>query len=231
MRKINPQDVRQDFNQSLVEQLDFFGRLSAFGLASGDRKRLAEQVFFVSASLWEGFISDLFVGYVNVDSSTLTAKISNDIAQSTRAKFGTFAASKTAVSFPQHIRAADAAALLDKDGYNVTFPSARKMVAEAGTVLMPAHRVGFVGLSPGDLDAIDAWKETRNCIAHRSESSFERMNAALAKSDLATAYPQLARGVHAIEDVGSFLDATPVGSTQKRLVQFINTMTTIASRL
>ena len=140
-------------------------------------------------------------------------------------------ASKTAVAFPTHIKAAEAAALLDKDGYNVTFANARKMVAEASAVLLPAHRTGFTRLSAGDLDAIDAWKEMRNCIAHRSESSFERMNTALAKPDLATAYSSLARGNHEIQDVGSFLDATPVGTAQKRLLQFINTMTAIASRL
>jgi hypothetical protein len=231
VRKINPVDVRTDFNNAIAAQELFYNRLRAMAPTALDRKQLAEQVFFVAACLWEGFVSDLFVAYGNNDSTALVARKAADVSALVTQKHGATVTSHVRTVFPRHLKASTVAALLDDKGYNVTFATSQKMVDKAHDVLVAAHQGGFSGLSAADKAAVDAWKAVRNCVAHRSKSSFDTMNLALQPATLGLPYAALARGAHRINDVGSFMDASPAAVGHSRLKCYLDVMRVIASRL
>lgn len=231
VRKINPNDVRADFDSAVAAQEAFNSRLRGVAPNAADRKQLAEQVFFVAASLWEGFVSDLFIAYGNVDSTALVAAKSADVSGLVQQRLGPTVAAHVRTAFPRHLKAANVAALLDEKGYNISFQTCQKMVDKAAVVLVVAHRGGFNGLSTADKAAVDAWKAIRNCVAHRSKSSFDTMNLSLLPAALVAPYTGLARGNHRVDDIGSFMDACPAGVAHSRLKCFLDAMRSIGARL
>lgn len=231
MRKINPNDVRADFDVAIAAQEQFYVRLQAVAPSAADRKQLAEQVFFVAACLWEGFISDLFVAYANSDATALVATKTAEVSALVQQKLGPTVTAHVRTVFPRHLKAATVASLLDEKGYNVSFPTCQKMIDKAAVVLVAAHRGGFTGLTPADKAAVDAWKAVRNCVAHRSKSSFDTMNTALLATAVVAPYAALARGVHRINDIGSFMDACPAGAAHTRLKCYLDAMRAVAARL
>jgi hypothetical protein len=231
VRKLNPTAVRTDFDSAIATQELFYTRLRPLALSASDRKQLAEQVFFGAACLWEGFVSDLLVAYCNTDSTALIANRTAEVSALVQKKLGATVANHVRTTFPNHLKASTVVAILDVRGYNVTFPTCESLVDTAKDLLVAAHQTGFVGLSTSDKAAVDAWISVRNCLAHRSKSSFGKMNLALQVATLKPAHTSLARGAHRISDIGSFLDARPTAAGPQRLLCFLAAMRSIASRL
>src|SRR5205823_529705 len=65
----NPNDVRTDFAASLADVAAFHATANAALTGDKDKTFLVEHTFLAAAVLWEGFISDLLVAYINRDAT------------------------------------------------------------------------------------------------------------------------------------------------------------------
>lgn len=129
---------------------------------------------------------------------------------------------------PVHLRRDDVRSLVDQRDFNLTFSSTEEMLQRASEYLPPGTATKFRSLTEMDLAAIDAWQALRNFLAHRSRSSSDRMNHALENPHLDI---RLRRGKHRIYSVGSFLSSIPSGTTRWRVLEYLDAMESVASRL
>jgi hypothetical protein len=119
--------------------------------------------------------------------------------------------------------------LIDPDGYNLTFRSAVDMVKRAKKWLVPKHASGFDALTKGDIAFLDAARSVRNCLAHQSKSSFERMNDCLGSKELIAPYAVFHRGANLKEDIGAYLKSDAGGKS--RLLAYLDALESVAKAL
>ena len=67
MRTQDPTNIRTDFDAAINDVVTAFEAAEAKIEDDAPRKLLAEYAFVAAAALLEGFISDLFVAYINSD--------------------------------------------------------------------------------------------------------------------------------------------------------------------
>lgn len=224
MRKVSPTDVRDDFRTQLAAITAFHtSGYEAFS-ADADRSTLTEHTLLATAVAWEGFVSDMFIAYINRDATRFKQHLqaSFDIhmnASSTPKRvfdaFGT-------LTFPAHLKKADVLALANSLGNNITFPNFEQLEDRANTWLVPAHASKFSGLSAQQKAVINALVSLRNHVAHRSQRSLDAMNEALAQGALhPTGIRRLNNRFH---NVGAWLKATPVGGADSRLATIIRVL-------
>jgi hypothetical protein len=216
VRKISPESVRDDFRQQLADLTAFHNAgFSAFA-TEANQSTLTEHSLLAAAVTWEGFVSDMFVAYINRDATRfkahLRASFETHLATAATPKrvfenFGT-------ITFPSHLTKADVQALADNVGNNITFPNFSELEQRARTWLTPAHEARFTGLSAQQKAVVDAVIALRNHVAHRSQRSLDAMNEALAKGALhPTGIKRLDNRFH---NVGAWLKAKPVGLQETR---------------
>ncbi len=187
---------------------------------------LAEQSLMVASVLWEGYVGDLFVAYINRDSSMLLGWLRGRIETSVKAKFGSETWNHVRLAFPKHLNKDAIYGLLDPDDKNLTFSSAKKMVQKAEEALVDDHARVFRSLSKVDEAVIDATKAMRNFVAHRSESSKKVMNEALGDNNLPNC---LRRGRQSIHNLGAHLKASHGG--RPRIIVHLGELRRIANTL
>lgn len=71
VRKISPDDVVNDFRQQLGSLTKFHNAGFAVFTTDADRSTLTEHSLLAAAVIWEGFVSDMFVAYINRDAGRL----------------------------------------------------------------------------------------------------------------------------------------------------------------
>ena len=71
---------------------------------------------------------------------------------------------------------ADLEALLDPDGWNITFKEYAQFESRCADWLVPGYFSKVSGVPNRRKRVIDSAKVIRNCIAHQSNSSFAEMN-------------------------------------------------------
>ncbi len=209
MRKIRPNDVIDDFCLQAEDLLKYYERLS-IALKSttnelSDRSTLAEQTFLNAATAFEGFLSDVFIAFLNRDSSQYQDHMFNRLKSSVKEKYGEWHSLRLSYAKVKHIGAADVKELLDPTGWNLTFKSAEVLKTKASEWLETSVAKNFTALTKHDERVIDATKAVRDFIAHRSESAKKRMNDTLKCVDKRPSNRKLGRGTHQIHNVGSFL--------------------------
>ena len=94
--------------------------------------------------------------------------------------------------------------------------------------MAPIHDQYFQSIDSRDGAVINTATAVRNFLAHRSESSKERMNIALSVGGLTNS--GLKRGSNNIHNVGVYLKAKSTGM-RPRVVIFIDRLTSIAAKL
>lgn len=232
MRKQNPADIRSDFEKALDDVTATANEVLGATLANGatfsrkTTKMTAESSLLTAAILWEGFVSDLMVAYVNGDSSGYAAYAEQQLLKQAQSKYGADIVQSVSVTMTTHIKVVRVRELLDDKGYNVTFKSVRELVDAAQNWLTQADAQKFTALSQGQRATLDAAHALRNFLAHRSKASKERMATALAYGALPAG---LGRGTNDIHDVGSFLVSTPVGHQQLRLNLYLDAIKACAA--
>jgi len=211
MRKINPADVIDDFKSQLDDLSGYFDRVAAAIAGTqteqSDLSLLAEQTFVSGAVAFESFISDLFVAFINRDSSKLQSEYESRIKESVKSKFAQWHADQLKFSSVKHLSVDQIIEIMDKDGRNITFPTAAKMKAETSAWLLKEYADLFKNLTVKDESVIDCMKAVRDFIAHRSESAKDRMNDELQKIGNASRNENLGRGRRKVHYIGSFLKA------------------------
>lgn len=211
MRKINPADVIDDFKLQLDDLSSYFDRVAAVLAGTkteqSDLSLLAEQTFVSAAVAFESFLSDLFVAFINRDSSKLQSEYEFRIKDSVKSKFAQWHADQLKFSTVKHLSVDKIIEIMDKDGRNITFPAAVKMKAETSAWLHKDYADLFKNLTAKDEAVVDCMKAVRDFIAHRSDSAKNKMNDELKKIGNTFPNENLGRGLQKVHYIGSFLKA------------------------
>ena len=75
MRTTKPGPIRDDFISALTDVENTYAATSGSSMATASKKLIAEYSVVAAAALWEGYLSDLFVAYLNQDSSQFVAHL------------------------------------------------------------------------------------------------------------------------------------------------------------
>lgn len=235
MNKLNPKDVASEFDSETTKLVDYYRRSAASLVGSATEKSdaslLAEHVFLSAAISFEGALSDLFFAYTNKDASVFIAKKQSLIQESVKREFGDWYAKKVNLGSIKHLRAGELYPLLDPNGHNITFYDAKKMIDRASKNLLPVYAAKYKALSPSQQKLMNAAKFIRNCIAHRSESSYEAMMDALVKLQ-GSNFKALARTADKkVNSIGAYLKASTGPNKPTRLEVYLLELKTTVNAL
>lgn len=235
MRKIKPQDVKNQFSRFADERLTHFFRLETLLDSTPHEKRdlsiLSEVTLHSIYVAFEVLLSDLIVAYINRNSTTYQADLATRITASVKSRFGQSVSSRTNFVLSKHISVQELTMLIDPTGWNLTFKSVEELKSKFAQWISAPHNVGVNSLSDADTRLIDATRAIRNVIAHGSSGSKQIMNDQL--STIATGpacvNSALPRGPHNIHDVGAYLKS--FAGEKRRVVIFIERLKQIATQL
>lgn len=229
MRKISPTDVRDDFRQQL-SNLTFFHNtgFTAF-VSEADQSTLTEHSLLAAAVAWEGFVSDMFIAYINRDATVFKHYLKTSFeshiktAATPKRVFDAFGS----LTLPSHLKKSDVLNLANSIGNNITFPNFEELEQKASTWLIADHAAKFSGLTLQQKAVINSVIALRNHVAHRSQRSLDAMNEVLARGVLHnTGIRRLENRFH---NVGAWLKATPVGQQQSRFATIMRTLDEIGA--
>lgn len=229
MRKISPQDIRNDFTVQLTELTRFYqSGLSAFP-SDKDQSILTEHSLLAAAVAWEGFVSDLFIAYINGDATRFKLHLKDSFDTHIKAQdkpnrvFQRFGK----LQLPDHLTKADVQSLANSTGSNITFPNFEELEKRASIWLVKAHSDKFKNLSKPQKALVNAVIGLRNHVAHRSQRSLDTMNDLLAKGALVPIGIQ--RRGNKFHNVGAWLKATPARKNESRIETIIGVLMAIGA--
>lgn len=224
MRKVSPQDIRDDFKDQLADLTGFYQNGMTALTSERNQSTLTEHTLLAAAVAWEGFISDLFVGYINVDAARFKQHLQDAFDEhiSTQDKSKSVFHRYGSLHFPAHLRKADVEALANSSGNNITFPNFDELETRSKKWLVQAHSDKFKNLSKPQKALVNAVIGLRNHIAHRSQRSGKAMNDLLAVGVLHST--GIKRGANKVSNVGAWLKSTPVGGNESRIETVIKAL-------
>ena len=229
MRKIQPSFVKKDFDSGIEDLRAFY--LAADEGISGDKNKsfLAESTVLSGAVLWKGFLSDLFVAYINRDSSQFVVHLRNSFEGNLAGKQKRIYDKYVTLGLPSHVTKKDIGELTDASGSNITFRDYEEIVEGAKRWLAVKERGKIVGVSGPRKGLVNALVSIRNQLAHRSVGSRDRMNSALGHGSLTPI--KLKRGINKVSNVGAWLKSKPAGANDNRLNIFLVELQALANSL
>jgi hypothetical protein len=228
MRTASPRNIKDDFVSSLQDIENTFQGVSGTALPVTSKNLVSEYAFLGVSILLEGFISDLFVAYINIDNSSFLANLKQQMKIDTSDEYAKRAKSFASVDIASHPILDQIRSILDPRDWNVTFPTLDDLKEKSGKWLSDPYKTYFLGLSPNNFAFIEVTKAIRNYLAHRSGAAHSLMQNALLNPDLTHGLGRAANEVH---KVGSFLDSRPVIGGQRRLELYLVELRTIANLL
>jgi hypothetical protein len=229
MRKLTPAAVRADFADAVKAVRDSFDEVAQSGVSQATKKLVAEQALLAAAVLWEGFLSDLVVAFVNRKPTKFVAHIEAQVSITSKdplAKRALHILAPKAVK--AHLNVEEVRGILDDKERNLTFDEVAKMKETAGKLLEPTDAAGFLALEAADEAAVAASNALRNFLAHRSASSRTTLQDALASASLQA---DLRRGPNKVYDVGAYLLATPPAGAPVRLHRYLAMIDALAAKV
>jgi len=233
MRKVDPADVRADFESASKDIVEYFNRVVAVVAVSPSKERdtsqLATQSFLALFVAFERFISDLVLAYLNRDFSVFQAALHARVSSSVRERFGDGVHSLLSLKTHAHVRMTDLEAIVDPTGWNLTFPSIEKLKSFASNSLAAAHAARITSISVSEARLIETARAVRNFVAHQSVGSKKLMNDALSTVEVGNHNRHLGRGVNEVHTVGSYLKAVHAG--QRRLHRYSIGLLAISSHM
>lgn len=224
MRKVSPQDIRDDFQQQLVDLTSFY-QAGMAALGSGkDQSTLTEHSLLAAAVAWEGFLSDMFIGYINVDATRFKQHLKDAFEEhlQSQEKSNRIFQAFGSLQFPAHLSKGQVQALANSSDNNITFRNFPELEQRAGKWLIAAHSARFEGLAGHQKALVDAVIGIRNHVAHRSKRSGEAMNRLLDVGALHMA--GIRRGPNNVNNVGAWLKAAPPNRADTRIVLIIQAL-------
>ena len=224
MRTQDPTNIRTDFDAAINDVVTAFEAAEAKIEDDAPRKLLAEYAFVAAAALLEGFISDLFVAYINSDFERFRSHLLNHISTEASDEYAKRANAHVSMSMP-NLNVEQIRHVLDPTAFNVTFSTTDKMKEAAGKWLVDDHKIRFTNTTSQQCAVIDFTKAVRNFLAHRSQASDNSMQAALVALDLPA---DLKRNQNNVADVGKHLRATQNG--QQRFKHFTDALKGLAQQ-
>lgn len=228
MRTANPNNIRDDFLAGLQDIEDALTDITGKGITQKSRLHVVEYSYLAASILLEGFISDLFVTYINRKNSTFVAYVTSRMKIEATEEISKRAIPFAVVDISSHLTLEKIRKILDPKDWNVSFATSADLKAKAGLWLDNPYKTYFTSLSAHHGALLEATKAARNYLAHRSGASQTALQSALTHSDLA---PGFRRGTNNVKSVGSFLDSTPPGERQTRLTFYLSELRAIARQL
>ncbi len=229
MRKISPQDIRDDFQKQLADLTNFYRAGTSALISEKDQSTLTEHSLLACAVAWEGFISDMFIGYINVDSTRFKQHLNDSFKEhlQTQEKSKRVYEAFGRLQFPAHLSKAEVQSLANSSGNNITFPKFAELEERSEKWLVEPHADKFKALSRPQKALVDAVIGLRNHVAHRSHRSGEAMNGLLAAGALHTT--GIKRGANNVKNVGAWLKASPAGRNESRIEMIIKELGVIGA--
>lgn len=182
-RTRDPDDEVNQFISDVTASLDLWRRTQA-ALMSSDldlRKVASLDAFLRVAVEWEGFRSRWHVAAINRDSSAYRADLERRFRISVKdGRFGSLEP-YVHIALSSQLSVATVQRFLDPFGRNISFGDKWTDRAQAELAARFAGKVR--SLSPADLLLVSACEKIRNAIVHKSSSSVDEMNTALAVLD------------------------------------------------
>src|SRR4051812_6000846 len=131
MRKTNPTTVRAEFDTELNNLIAHFERVRHAIAGSvnekSDTSRLAESVFVSGYVSFEGFASNLFIAYLNLDPTVFQQSFDAQMRGRVLERFGAWHTARLNFSNIRHINVDALRDILDPNQRNMTFGSAAGM--------------------------------------------------------------------------------------------------------
>ena len=194
-------NIRTDFDNSINDINTAYTAAEAGVQGDAPKNLIAEYLFVAAATLFEGYVSDIFVAYINRNSERFRTHLLDKMAIETTDEIAKRSILHVEKSMP-HLSVEKIRDILDPTGFNVTFPTTDKMKEAAGKWLVDVDKQKFTTTSAQQCAVIDFIKSVRNYLAHRSQTANNRMQEALAAIDLPA---ELRRANNNVNDVGSWL--------------------------
>lgn len=227
---MDPARVRASFDTQLTQTTAFYHTVKASLASTADLTRLSASTMISAATLWESFISDLIVAYINRDPSQfaihLQHALNDDMSDKQKQIMNRYAPYKA----PTSIDRATITSLIDNDGNNITFSSAQALKKGAKRWIIAANMTGINALSGQQMAIINLWISLRNHIAHDSDRSKGALQRAVSHGALHGT--GLHRAQNAIHTPGVYLKSKhrqPIGTP--RIEEILNHMQQIAASL
>ncbi|WCE05978.1 hypothetical protein [Pseudoxanthomonas sp. JBR18] len=228
MRTADPQNIKSDFLSGLSDIEGVLANFATVALPKSNKNLIAEYSFLGASVLLEGFISDLFVAYINKKSGPFIGALTQKMTIESTDDYAKRAIPLSTVDIASHLTLEKIRKVLDPKGWNVTFAISADMKAKAGIWLDLPYKTHFTSMPNRQCALVEATKAMRNYLAHRSSASQQTMQTALHHGSLTAGFK---RGTNQVHSVGSFLDSTPTGKTQARLVFYIDELKGMADQL
>jgi len=228
LRTMDPARVRASFDAQLTEATNFYHTVKASLSSAADVTRLSASTMISAATLWESFLSDLLVAYINRDPSQfvvhLEHALNEDLSDKQKQILNRYAPYKA----PTNIDRTTIISLLDNNGNNITFSSAQALKKGAKRWISAANMAGINAISGQQMAIINLWISLRNHIAHDSERSKSALQRAVSHGALHGT--GLHRAQNAIHTPGVYLKSKhqqPIGNP--RIEEILRHMQHIAA--
>lgn len=229
MRKMDPVAVKEDFSSGLDDLIGFYDEAFVALHRAGQRTFLAENTLLSAAVLWEGFISDLVIAYINRDSSRFSVHLRASVESALKGKQHVIYSRFANLNIPVHLSKSDIIDLIDEHKSNIAFSKYSDLQEAANRWLIANHARKFTSLTAPQKATVDALIAVRNHIAHRSDRSAIAMNDVLHKGELHIT--GLRRGINNVKHMGSYLKAQPAQHQASRLKLFLMMLKAISVSL
>jgi len=218
MRKINPSDICDDFENEIESFIEFYeDGIKSLRSLSNSKSRISifsELVFHRSYVALESFISAWFLGCINRDASRYLSFREQAILQSIKEKFDPWDATHISYSPPSHPSSSDISSLLDKEERNLTFKNFCMMSQRANDWLSESWSSKVNQITTERRAILDTAKTVRNCIAHQSRDSFREMNESILQLPTTGNASFLKREINSVKDVGAYLKVNQQGQSR-----------------
>lgn len=233
MRKIDPADVRDDFDSTSAEIIEYFDRVAAALTDTPNKERdisqLATQSFLALFVAFERFMSDLCLAYLNRDFTIYQTRLVSRVGDSIGERYGDRVRSLITIQTKKHVPVAELEEIVDPDGWNITFATVEKLKSFAAAWLAPAHAGRIGSITVPETRLIETSRAIRDFIAHQSSGSKRRMNNFLSNVESGTHNRHLGRGVNEVHSVGPYLKAFQTG--QRRLHRYASGLLAISTHV
>ncbi|MBU2360491.1 MAG: hypothetical protein KKB02_16435 [Alphaproteobacteria bacterium] len=222
--------MQTSFDTQLTEATVFYHTVKASLSSAADLTRLSASTMISVATLWESFISDLIVAYINRDPSQFAVHLQQALKQDMSDKQKQILNRYAPYRPPTSIDRSTITSLIDNNGNNITFSNAQALKKGAKRWVGTANMAGINALTTQQMAIIDLWIALRNHIAHDSERSKTALQSAVSHGALHGT--GLHRAKNAIHTPGVYLKSKhrrPIGNP--RIEEILRHMQQIAATM
>jgi len=230
LRTMDPALVRASFDAQITDATNFYHTVKASLSSAADVTRLSALTMISAATLWESFLSDLVVAYINRDPSQFAVHLQHALNEDLSDKQKQIVNRYAPYKAPTSIDRGTILSLLDDNGNNITFSNAQTLKKGAKRWISAANIVGINALTGQQIAIINLWISLRNHIAHDSERSRSALQIAVSHGALHGT--GLHRAQNAIHTPGVYLKSKhrqPVGNP--RIEEILRHMQQIAAAI